>query len=427
MLDPKFIIQNIDVVRVMLEQRGAKVDLTPLLDLDLQRKSLQKEYDELRALQNNASQEIARLKKSSQDTTATIDSMHSIAQRIKEITPQLAQVDEALIRFLLYLPNMPHSSVPVGGSAEENHIVRTVGTPRIFDFAAKGHEELGVQKGIIDFDRAAKISGARFCLLSGAGARLERALINFMLDIHTKRHGYREVLPPFMVNADAMTGTGQLPKFEEDLFKTTAGYYLIPTAEVPVTNIFANEILSEKDLPICFTAYTPCFRSEAGSYGKDTKGLIRQHQFNKVELVKFSHPDHSYDELEKLTLDAESILKELEIPYRVMALCTGDMGFGAAKTYDIEVWLPGQKNTDGSMGCYREISSCSNYEEFQARRAKIRFKDGSGKNCFVHTLNGSGLAVGRTLIAVMENYQNKDGSITIPKALQPYMDDTTLI
>ncbi len=342
--------------------------------------------------------------------------MRQVSQRIKAMDEELKQVDEDLHRFLLTVPNLPHPSTPVGASESDNVQVRTWGEPRQPGFEAKPHWEIGEALGILDFERAAKITGARFVLYRGAGARLERALINFMLDLHTGDHGYLEVLPPFMVNRDSMTATGQLPKFEEDLFRLVdPDFLLIPTAEVPVTNIHRGEILKRSDLPIRYTAYTPCFRREAGSYGKDTRGLIRQHQFNKVELVKFTHPSESDAELEKLTADAEKVLQLLELPYRVMALCSGDIGFSAAKTYDIEVWLPGQS-------CYREISSCSTFGDFQARRAGIRFReDEKAKPEFVHTLNGSGLAVGRTLVAVLENYQREDGSVVVPQALRPYM------
>jgi len=320
----------------------------------------------------------------------------------------------------LQIPNLPHASVPVGTSEADNQVVRTWGKKPEFSFAAKPHWEIGEDLGILDFERGTKITGARFTLYRDQGARLERALINFMLDLHTGEHGYEEVLPPFLVNDQSLIGTGQLPKFEADLFKTTSGLFLVPTAEVPVTNIYRDEILPCEKLPLSLTAYTPCFRSEAGSYGKDVRGLIRQHQFNKVELVKFTRPEDSYEQLEKLTHDAETILQKLNLHYRVVALCTGDMGFSSAKTYDIEVWLPGQN-------CYREISSCSNFEDFQARRAKIRFKDENGKNRYLHTLNGSGLAVGRTLVAILENYQQADGSVTIPEALSTWMRNTKVI
>jgi seryl-tRNA synthetase len=334
---------------------------------------------------------------------------------MKSLEADLRDVEPVLEDLLLRVPNMPHASVPVGRSAEDNPVARTWGEPRTFDFEPLPHWDVGERLGILDFERAAKIAGARFAVLKGAGSRMERALIQFMLDLHTEEHGYVEVLPPFMVNSKAMRGTGQLPKFEEDLFKIRdTDYYLIPTAEVPVTNLHAGETLREEDLPVKYCSYTPCFRAEAGAYGKDTRGIIRQHQFDKVELVKFAHPSSSYEELEKLTDDAEEILRRLELPYRVITLCTGDMGFSSAKTYDIEVWLP-------SQGVYREISSCSNFEDFQARRADIRFKGAGKGTALVHTLNGSGLAVGRTLVAILENYQQADGSVVVPEALRKYM------
>ena len=342
--------------------------------------------------------------------------MREVSSKIKELDKEKAGYEEKLNSILMEIPNIPHPSVPIGKNEEDNTLVKEVGEPVKFDFEPKAHWDLGENLGILDFERAAKIAGARFPLYMGAGSRLERALINFMLDIHTTEHGYREILPPFMVNRKSMTGTGQLPKFEEDLFKLEGwDYYLIPTAEVPVTNIFQDEVLNGEDLPIYFTAYTPCFRSEAGSYGKDTRGLIRQHQFNKVELVKFALPENSYEELETLLKNAETILERLELPYRVITLCTGDLGFSSAKTYDIEVWMPYQNK-------YREISSCSNFEDFQARRANIRFKTKGKKGTrLVHTLNGSGLAVGRTFAAICENFQQEDGSIVIPEALRPYL------
>ena len=383
-------------------------------DLDAKRKKLQHEYDTLRARQNQASKEIQQLKKTGKDTSAIISEMTKVSGRLKEISAEQSEVEEKLKAGFLDSPNKRHASVPEGKSSADNRIERTWGDKPKFAFTPKDHAALGEALGILDFDRAAKISGSRFTIYKGAAAKLERALINFMLDLHTKEHGYTEILPPFLVNAQALVGTGQLPKFEEDLFKTTSGHYLVPTAEVPLTNIYSNEILKEEALPISLTAYTPCFRAEAGSYGKDVKGLIRQHQFNKVELVKFTHPDKSYEALEELTGHAEKVLQKLDLHYRVVTLCTADIGFAAAKTYDIEVWLPGQN-------AFREISSCSNCEDFQAKRAGIRFKPkAGGKPQFVHTLNGSGLAVGRTLIAILEQYQQKDGSIAIPKVLQTY-------
>jgi seryl-tRNA synthetase len=414
MLDIKFVLNNLDTVKTAFKNRGGNVSIEGVEKLNEQRKSLQKEYDELRAKQNQVSKDIPQLKKQGQDVAALMAEMQKVSQRLKEIAQVQADVDNQLAGLLLVLPNIPHASVPVGSSAEHNQEVRAWGTKRAFDFTPLDHVALGEKLGLLDFERAAKISGARFAITRGALARLERALISFMIDVHVRDHGYEEVLPPFLVNADTLMGTGQLPKFEEDLFKTTLGLYLIPTAEVPVTNIYRGETLNAADLPKKFCSYTPCFRSEAGSYGKDVKGLIRQHQFNKVELVKLTHPDRSYDELESLTQNAERILQLLNIPYRTVVLCTGDMGFGSAKTYDIEVWLP-------SQNAYREISSCSNCTDFQARRMNTRFKDADGKLKYVHTLNGSGLAVGRTLIAILENYQQKDGSIEIPEVLRPYM------
>jgi seryl-tRNA synthetase len=370
----------------------------------------------LKAKKNAASKEIARRKKENKDTADIMAEMKSISVQIDDLDNFIIKCEQELEMFLLQIPNIPHLSVPAGKTSEDNVEVKRHGEIPKFTFTPREHSEIGDMLGILDFERAGKLAGARFVLYKGHGALLERALINFMLDIHTRENGYTEVLPPFMVNRACMTGTGQLPKFEEDLFKIEGWeHFLIPTAEVPVTNMYRDEILKEGELPLRYTAYTPCFRKEAGSYGKDVKGLIRQHQFNKVELVKFAKPETSYDELEKLTLDAEKILQKLGLPYRVVALCTGDLGFASAKTYDIEVWLPGQ-------GKYREISSCSNFEDFQARRANIRYKpkDG-GKPRFVHTLNGSGLAVGRTLVAILENYQQEDGSVMIPETLRPYM------
>ncbi len=382
--------------------------------LDTRRKELQHEYDTLRAKQNQASKEIQELKKSGKDTSTIIAEMGKVASRLKEIQAERNEVEEKLKSSQLDIPNKRHPSVPVGKSSEDNRVERIFGKKPEFDFKPQDHVALGEKLGILDFERAAKIAGSRFAVYKGAAAKLERALINFMLDLHTQENGYTEILPPFMVNEKALIGTGQLPKFEEDMFKTTAGYYLISTAEIPLTNLFQNEILKEEELPISLVAYTPCFRAEAGSYGKDVKGLIRQHQFNKVELVKFSHPEKSYEALEKLTNDAEKVLQKLGLHYRVVTLCSGDIGFAAAKTYDLEVWLPGQN-------AFREISSCSNCEDFQARRAGIRFKPkAGGKPQFVHTLNGSGLAVGRTLIAILEQFQQKEGGIAIPKILQSY-------
>ncbi len=414
MLDLKFALNNLDAIKKMLADRGQTYDLSQLEGLNENRKKIQMEFDSTRSSQNKASEEIARLKKEKKDASQIIASMQSAAARVKELQPQLAEIEDALKAKLLEIPNIPHGTTPVGKESKDNPVVRTWGKAPSFSFKPLEHFDIGEKLGILDFDRGAKISGARFTIYMGAGALLERALINFMLDTHTLESGYTEVFPPFLVNAKSMTGTGQLPKFEADLFKTTDGYYLIPTAEVPVTNMLADETRKEAELPLKYCAYTACFRSEAGSYGKDTRGLIRQHQFNKVELVKFAHPDKSYDELESLTQNAEKILQKLGLHYRVVALCTGDLGFSSAKTYDLEVWLPGQN-------AYREISSCSNFEDFQARRANIRFKDSAGKTRFVHTLNGSGIAVGRTVVAILENYQQADGSVVVPEVLRPYM------
>lgn len=416
MLDLKFVRDNLDMVREMLSNRGYDLDLSRFETLDWERRERIKTLEELRHRRNQVSEEIAEMKKRGENVSQVISEMKRVSSEIKEREKELSEYVEALNDILMVIPNIPDASVIVGVSEEDNPVIRSWGETGRMDFEPLPHWEIADRLGIIDFKRAAKVAGARFALYRGLGARLERALINFMLDVHIEEHGYLEVLPPFMVNSASMTGTGQLPKFEEDLFSISGwDYYLIPTAEVPVTNIHREEILREEDLPICYVAYTPCFRSEAGSYGKDTKGLIRQHQFNKVELVKFVRPEESYEELEKLTLDAEDILKRLEIPYRVVSLCTGDLGFSAAKTYDLEVWLPGQN-------VYREISSCSNFTDFQARRSGIRFKSKHEKGTrLVHTLNGSGLAVGRTAVAVLENFQRPDGSVTIPEPLVSYM------
>lgn len=415
MLDSKFLRDNLETVEARLKTRGGTVDLGGFRTLDARRRELLRQSEELKALRNRVSEEISRIRDKSQ-AQVQITEMREVGVRIKALDEELKGVEEELELFLLTVPNIPCFSVPVGASEADNVEIRKWGEIPAFSFSPKPHWEIGEALGILDFERGAKLTGARFTLYRGAGARLERALINFMLDLHTERHNYVEMLPPFMVNRESMTGTGQLPKFADDLFRLEGtDYFLIPTAEVPVTNIHRGEILRGTELPICYTAYTPCFRKEAGSYGKDTRGLIRQHQFNKVELVKFAHPAESYRELEKLLADAEEVLRLLGIPYRVMELCTADLGFSAALTYDIEAWLPGQ-------GTYREISSCSNFEDFQARRASIRFRrEETGKVEFVHTLNGSGLAVGRTLVAVLENYQQADGSIVIPEALQLYM------
>lgn len=415
MLDIRYLRDNLDEAARALATRGDEIDLSPLTALDGRRRELLAEVEGLKAERNRVSALIGRTKDKSQ-VQGEIARMKEVSARIKEMDEQVRQVDEELRAFLLTLPNIPHPETPIGASEDDNVEVRRWGTPRQFDFEIADHVDIGERLGILDFERAGKLSGARFALLKGAGARLERALINFMLDLHTGEHNYIETLPPFMVNRATMTGTGQLPKFEDDLFHTEGvDLFLIPTAEVPVTNIHRDEILDGDDLPLCFTAYTPCFRKEAGSHGRDTRGLIRQHQFNKVELVKLVRPEESDAELEKLLADAERVLQLLELPYRVVDLCTGDMGFSAARTFDIEVWLPAQN-------CYREISSCSTFTDFQARRANIRFRREKGaKPEFVHTLNGSGLAVGRTLVAILENYQQADGSVVIPEVLRPYM------
>ena len=416
MLDLKFVRSNLDNIREMLKKRQYDLDISRFEDLDQERRKRLTVLEELRHRRNQVSDKIAAMKKNGEDASAVISEMKELSSDIKDKEKDLPRFVEELNELLMFIPNMPHESVVAGRDENDNPVIRTWGETTKRDFEPLSHWEIGEKLGILDFSRAAKLSGSRFALYRGMGARLERALINFMLDIHTKEHGYIEILPPFMVNSASMTGTGQLPKFEEDLFKIKDwDLYLVPTAEVPVTNIHREEILSEEALPIYYVAYTPCFRSEAGSYGKDTRGLIRQHQFNKVELVKFTRPQESYDELEKLTLNAEEILKRLGVPYRVVSLCTGDLGFSASKTYDIEAWLPGQN-------LYREISSCSNFEDFQARRAEIRFKGkGSSGTELVHTLNGSGLAVGRTVVAILENYQQADGSVAIPEQLKPYM------
>jgi seryl-tRNA synthetase len=419
-LDPAYIRDHMEDVRRGLRNRGLDPDkaLEDIATLETVRRRLIPEVEGLKRQQNTSGDEIARAKRQGKDTSDIQEANRARAAQIKQLGVQLDAAEHQRNQALLQLPNLPHASVPIGTSAADNVEVRRHGEPRAFDFAPRAHWELGPALGIIDFERATRISGARFSVLSGPGARLERALINFMLDLHTKEHGYREIEPPFLVNAAALVGTGQLPKFEQDLFKIAGDWdlYLIPTAEVPLTNLHRDEIIDGRELPIRYTAYTPCFRSEAGSYGQDVRGLIRQHQFDKVELVKIAAPEMSYDELESLTAHAENVLKRLELPYRTVALCTGDLGFAAAKTYDIEVWLPSQQT-------YREISSCSNTESFQARRANIKFRPASGGRVeFVHTLNGSGLAVGRTLIAILENYQERDGSVTIPAALRPYME-----
>ena len=416
MLEIKFVRQNLEIVQKALLARGHSTDLDAFKSCDEERRTILQELEALRHQRNLVSDQIAEMKKAGENAETIVTQMRAVSSKIKALDKSLAETQETLEKMLLEMPNIPHSSVPVGRDETDNPVIETVGEPPVFNFEPRAHWDIGTVLGILDFERAAKITGARFPLYFGVGARLERALINFMLDIHTQAHGYTETLPPFIVNRQSMTHTGQLPKFEEDLFKLLDwDYYLIPTAEVPVTNIHQDEILAEAQLPIYYTAYTPCFRSEAGSYGKDTRGLIRQHQFNKVELVKFTTPQTSYDELESLRANAETILKKLELPYQVIELCAGDLGFSAAKTYDLEVWMPGQ-------GVYREISSCSNFENFQARRANIRFKKKGQKGTeLVHTLNGSGLAVGRCVAAILENFQQADGSVLIPAALRPYM------
>jgi len=416
MLELKFVRSNLGDIKEMINTRGYDLDISQFETLDQERRSKLSVLEGLRHQRNRVGEDIAAMKKRGEDASSIIAEMKEVSSEIKEKEKELPGTVEELNNLLMVIPNIPDESVPVGKDENDNPVIRTWGEIRKVDFAPRPHWEIGEGLGILDFECAAKLAGSRFALYRGAGAKLERALISFMLDIHTKEHDYIEILPPFMVNAASMVGTGQLPKFKEDLFKVEGwDLYLIPTAEVPVTNIHRDETLSKEDLPIYYVAYTPCFRSEAGSYGKDTRGLIRQHQFNKVEMVKFVRPEESYDELEKLTRNAEEILRRLELPYRVVSLCTGDLGFSAAKTYDLEVWLPGQD-------LYREISSCSNFTDFQARRAGIRFKRGGGKGTeLVHTLNGSGLAVGRTLVAVLENYLQGDGSVAIPEALKPYM------
>lgn len=415
MLDLKFVRNNPEIVKEALHKRHVSISLDHFLNQEAERRRLLFEVETLKARRNTVSEEVGRLKKSGQDAEGLVLEMREVGQQIKDLEETTANVVREMEKVLYEIPNIPHESVPTGTDESDNVEVRTWGTPRVFDFEPKPHFELGEKLDIFDFVRAAKVTGTRFTFYKGLGAKLERSLISFMLDRHTGK-GYTEILPPYLVNRTSMTGTGQLPKFEEDAFKVMGtDYFLIPTAEVPVTNLYRDEILDGSQLPIYHCAYSSCFRSEAGSAGRDTRGLIRQHQFNKVELVKFSLPEESYNELERLTQDAENILQELELSYRVVALSTGDLGFSSAKTYDLEVWLP-------SFNTYREISSCSNFEDFQARRANIRFRRSlKEKPEFVHTLNGSGLAIGRTVAAIMENYQDKDGRVHIPKALQPYM------
>ena len=407
---------NLDAIADRLASRGFTIDKDEFRALDSERRAAIGEAEKLKADRNAASQQIAQAKRAGEDTTARQTEVRAIGERIASLDERVKELDESFRERLASIPNVPHESVPAGKSEHDNVEVRRAGEPRQFDFEPKAHWDLGPELNVLDFDRAAKVTGARFAVYFGLGAKLERALINFMLETHTREHGYTEVLPPFLINSASLYGTGQLPKFAQDLFRCEGtDFWLAPTAEVPVTNLFRDETLEGDRLPIRLTAYTPCFRSEAGSYGRDVRGIIRQHQFQKVELVKFTRPDQSYDEHEKLTADAERILQKLGLPYRTVVLCTGDMGFASAKTYDIEVWLPGQNG-------YKEISSCSNFEAFQARRAGIRFRAVKGKSEYVHTLNGSGLAVGRTWVAIVENYQQKDGSVLVPEALRPFLN-----
>ena len=422
MLDIKFVRENLDCVQEALKARNNSLSLENFSQLEQDRRRLLLEVENLKSKRNQVSQDISKMKRNGEDASEQILAMRNVGDEIATIEADLRAVEAQLKEIMYSIPNIPHSSVPVGKDEHDNKQVRAQGTPREFEFPAKPHWEIGEQLGILDFERAGKVSGARFVFYKGLGAKLERAVINFMLDVHTMQHGYTELLPPYIVNKDSMYGTGQLPKFAEDMFKLEGlEYYLIPTAEVPVTNYHRGEILATEQLPLCYTAYSACFRAEAGSAGRDTRGLIRQHQFNKVELVKFAHPDNSYEELEKLTQNAERILQLLELPYRVMLLCSGDMGFSSAKTYDLEVWLP-------SANCYREISSCSNFEDFQARRADIKFRRSIKEKAeYLHTLNGSGLAIGRTVSAILENNQQADGSVRIPKVLVPYMGGLEVI
>lgn len=412
----------LDEYKKALQNRGAQTDiLDQIMELNKKRKEMITQSETVKAQQNKLSAEIGKLKREGKDASDILSQVDSLKSQVKDLETKAAEADQEVYHLSLVIPNKPHASVPVGASEKDNKEMKVVGTPTKFAFKAREHWEIGEKLGIIDFERAAKTTGSRFAFLKGAAASLERALIQFMMDTHSNHHGYTEMIPPFMVNSNSLLGTGNFPKFKEDVFHIEGSdLYLIPTAEVPVTNYFNNEILDEKDLPQSFCAYSPCFRSEAGSAGRDTKGLIRQHQFDKVELMTFCHPDKSYEVHEALTSHAERILTDLELPFRRMLLCTGDMGFGSAKTYDLEVWLPGQDT-------YREISSCSNFEDFQARRANIRFRGANGKPQFVHTLNGSALAVGRTLVAILENYQKEDGAVTIPQALRSYMGGRTEI
>jgi seryl-tRNA synthetase len=416
MYDLAYFRNNLDEIARRLATRGFTLDVDKFREMDSRRRAALTEAEALKAQRNAETAEIGKLRRAGVDTTERQQKVRAIGDRIAELDAAAEAVDEEFREALARVPNVPHESVPVGKSEAENVEVRRWGTPREFDFEPKAHWDLGPELGVLDMERAAKITGARFAVYWGAGARLERALANFMLDVHTREHGYTEVLPPFMVNSDSLYGTGQLPKFAEDLFKCeSSDLWLVPTAEVPVTNLYRKETIEAERLPVKLCAFTACFRSEAGAYGRDVRGIIRQHQFQKVELVKFAEPETSYDELEKLTDDAEDILRRLGLPFRTVALCTGDIGFSSAKTYDIEVWLPG-------LNAYKEISSCSNFEAFQARRASIRAKSAKGKPYYVHTLNGSGLAIGRTWIAILENYQQRDGEVLIPEALRPYMN-----
>jgi seryl-tRNA synthetase len=416
MLDARLIRSNPEAVSEALAKRNSQISLDDFLALDQERRAIIQEVEQLKNKRNNVSQEIARLKRDKKDAADLIAEMGKVSAVIKELDDKVRDVDKKLREILLTLPNIPHESVPAGTCDADNREIRRWGQPAEFSFTPKAHWDIGEELDILDFSTAAKVTGSRFTFYKGLGARLERALFNFMLDLHVQKHGYTEIFPPFMVHRHSMEGTGQLPKFEEDAFRVAGTeYFLIPTAEVPVTNMFREEIINEDVLPMKYCAYSACFRAEAGSAGRDTRGLIRQHQFNKVELVKFSKPEHSYEELETLVQDAEDVLKELGLPYRVSLLCTGDLGFSSAKTYDLEVWMPSYQK-------YVEISSCSNFEDFQARRADIRFREGvKGKPQFVHTLNGSGVAVGRTVAAILENYQQEDGSVVIPEKLRPYM------
>lgn len=421
MLDLKFMRENKELIEKMLKNRNSDLTLDEFAKLDEERRQILSEVEALKNKRNIESQEIAKLKKAKQDASELIKEMGEVSSKIKELDEKLAAVDEKIKYIQMTIPNMCHETTPIGKDEDENVEIRRWGTPRIFDFEPKAHWEIGEKLGILDFERGAKLSGSRFVLYRGAAARLERALVNFMLDMHVDEQGYTENITPFIVNREICEGTGQLPKFEEDMYRTDDDMFLISTSEITMTNIHRKEILEEKELPKYYTAYSPCFRREAGSYGKDVKGLIRVHQFNKVEMVKLATPETSYDELEKMVVNAEEILQRLGLPYRVISLCTGDIGFGSAKTYDLEVWLPSQNK-------YREISSCSNCEDFQARRMGLKYRpNGSNKSEFVHTLNGSGLAVGRTLVAIMENYQQEDGSFLIPEALVPYMKGLTVV